>query len=376
MSRDLLFMACALVSWGIGEGLFMFFMPLYLQELGADPILIGMLLGVFGVVMLVTHLPAGYLADRIGRRPLLRLAWMVGAVAAIIMAAARSLNFFVVGMLLYALTAFVSGPMNSYITAARGKWSVGRTITLVSATFNVGAILGPLLGGWIGESLGMQRTYAIAAGLFCVSTGIIFFLRPQPIEPRPADGGAWRKVLLNRRYLQYLGVVFFVMLALNLPQPLSQNFLQNERQVGLQAIGVLISARSLGIVLLNLGLGQLNARRGFLLAQVGMFGFTLLLWRGQALSWYFAGYLLMGSFQTARAFAMAQARSLVSAEHMGLAYGAVEMTLALSYILAAPLAGRLYAWQPLSIYTASLPLIGLAILITSIFSPIKAKDII
>jgi len=75
MIRDLILVSLSLMIWGIGEGMFLFFQPLYLQQLGADPILIGTIIGMVGIAMTISHLPAGYLADRIGRRPLILAAW-------------------------------------------------------------------------------------------------------------------------------------------------------------------------------------------------------------------------------------------------------------------------------------------------------------
>ena len=69
MKRDLILVGIAMFSWGIGEGLFIFFQPIYLEQLGADPILIGTILGGFGMAMTLSHIPAGFLADRIGRKP-------------------------------------------------------------------------------------------------------------------------------------------------------------------------------------------------------------------------------------------------------------------------------------------------------------------
>ena len=45
MNRDLILVAFALITWGFGEGLFILFQPLYLEELGASPIAIGVILG-------------------------------------------------------------------------------------------------------------------------------------------------------------------------------------------------------------------------------------------------------------------------------------------------------------------------------------------
>jgi MFS family permease len=338
--------------------------------------LIGSIIGGVGIAMAISYLPAGYLSDRMGRRPMLRLAWLIGVAATWMMALANSLSIFVVGMMIYGFTSFVVVPLNSYITHARGKLSVGRTITLISASFNIGFIFGPLIGGWIGNRYGLQRTFLIAAFIFLVSTIFIFMAPAQPIE-REGTGATLRgwQGLISKRFIQYLFIIFFVTFALYLPQPLSQNFLQNERGLNLNQVGQLIAIRSLGIVVLNLTLGHLNARTGYLLAQVSMAAFTLLLWQGANMVWYMAGYFLLGSYQTARVLSIAQGRTLIQATRMGVGYGIIETAMTFAIILAAPLAGALYQENPVLIYIVSLGLIVVAILVTSLFSPIRKEDV-
>jgi DHA1 family tetracycline resistance protein-like MFS transporter len=325
--------------------------------------------------MTVAHMPAGYLADRFGRRPVLHAAWIMGTLSTWIMALSGSLSVFVVGSALYGMTSFVIAPLNSYVTAARGHWSVGRAITLITAIFSIGSILGPLLGGWVGEQMGLRRTFLVAACIFMVSTLIILFIRPQPVEARSHEvtSNSLGKIL-NRRYVLFLTVVFIAMFSMFLPQPLSQNFLQNERGINLAQIGQLLSARGVGVVVLNLVLGQLSARTGFLLAQVGMACFTLLIWGGQGLPWYLVGYALVGSYQTARSLATAQGRALLDAANMGLGYGMIETVMSSAMILAPPLAGWLYAQNPPWIYSVSLGFIIVALIISLFFLPLHTAD--
>lgn len=376
MRRNLILVALSLVTWGIGEGMFFYFEPLYLQQLGANPVMIGSILGGVSIAMAVSYVPAGFLSDRFGRRPLLRIAWLIGMAATWIMALAHSLPIFVIGMTLYGFTSFVVVPLNSYITQARGKWSVGRTITIISACYSAGVILGPLIGGWIGSEYGLQRTFMIAAFIFMASTALIFFIESQPVEKGDGETAqAGWKELINRRYLQYLLIISIVIFTLYLPQPLSQNYLQNELGLNLSQIGRLISVRSLGIVFLNLTLGHLNARLGFLLAQVGVALFTFLMWRGVSMPWYLVGYFLLGSYQTARGLAVAQGRSLIKSAYMGVGYGLIETAMSGATVLAAPLAGVLYQNNPIYTYSVGLVLIGFAILVTIFLSPLKTDDL-
>lgn len=376
MSRDLVLIACALITWGLGEGMFYFFQPLYLQELGADPLKIGSILGLVGLATMLSYLPAGYLSDRIGRRPLIWMAWVFGAMATILMASAKSLPVFVGGMVLYGLTNFVTVPLNSYTTHARGQWSIGRTITLISASFYTGFILGPLIGGYIGQNIGLHANFTVAAVIFVISSSIILFIRPQPVES-DADGDKYTVFhsLWNGRYAQYLLLTFFVMFGLYLPQPLTPNYLQNLRGISLVVMGQLISMRSLGVVAFNIVLGHLNARLGYLLAQVCMGLFAALIWLGAGLPAYMAGYLLMGSYITARGLVLAQGRTLVHAPNMGIAYGSLETVMSLAIVLGPPLAGYLYSINPNLIYSTSLALIGAGLVANLVFSPLRRSDL-
>ena len=375
MNRNLILMALSLMTWGAGEGMFFFFQPLYLQQLGADPLAIGGILGIGGLAMSIAHLPAGYLSDRIGRRPLIILAWFIAVIALWIMALAHSLPVFIIGSVFYNLTGFVVAPMNSYITAARGKLSVGRVLTLVSATYNVGAILGSLVGGWLGEHAGLRTNFLAAAWIVILSTLIILWISPQPVhKPEAGQERPGIRTLLNQRYLQFLFVIFVAVFSMYLSIPLSPNFLQNERGISLVQMGTLISLRGLGVVVLNLLLGRWNARLGFLICQIGMAIFTLLIWQGNGFGWYGVGYFFMGSYMTARAFATAQGRTLAKAAQMGMAYGMIETVAALAIILAPPLAGFLYEQEPTWIYSVSLALMGFAFINMLFFSPIKMKD--
>jgi MFS family permease len=368
MSRDLILLAIAMFSWGLGEGLFFYFQPIYLQELGADPLSIGAILGGFGLAMTLAHIPAGYLADRLGRRAIMIAAWTLGLAATWVMALAEGLTVFVVGLLLYGTTLFVLSPLNSYVTAVRGRWSVGRAITLISAIFNLGMVLGPWIGGQVGERAGLRQTYFIAGWIFVFSTAVILFIRPQPVERLgPGDEGNQR--LLNRRYLAYLAAIFLAMFALYLPQPLTPNFLQNQRGLSLGQIGQLYSTASIGVVALNLGLGHLPARTGFLLGQAAVGTFSLLLWQGQGRPVYTLAFFLLGGYKTARSLGAAQVRALAPPARMGLAYGLNETVGAAAVILTPPLTGYLYTLNPTWMYVLGAGLVCFSLLASARFSP-------
>ncbi len=197
MNIGLILLAVALLTWGVGEGMFLYFQPIYLQQLGASTLRIAGAFSAVGLAMMAAHAPAGYLSDRIGRKPLLVLAWGLGWLAGWVMALARSLPVFVGGWLLYGLTAFVSAPMNSYATAARGRMTPARVMTLLAAAYNIGAALGAWIGGCIGEYVQLRMVYVTAAIVFSLSTALVLFLPSQQCEDhsaeQPAAGRARRR---------------------------------------------------------------------------------------------------------------------------------------------------------------------------------------
>jgi DHA1 family multidrug resistance protein-like MFS transporter len=372
MSRDLIFLALSLFTWGIGESAYFYFQPLYLQELGASPIVIGTILGGVGVAMTIAHIPAGYLADRFGRRALMWTAWGIGVISGWIMAVAKSLPVFTVGILLYGITAFVVSPMNSYATAARGKWSVGRAITVLTAAYNAGAVTGPLLGGFIGNRYGLAKIYLFAACIFLISTCVILLIRCQPIEK--SETKVLQGRALNRRFLGYLPVMFLAIFSMYLSQPLSSNYLQNERALSIGNIGGLGSLGSLGAVIFSLGLGSFNTKIGFILGQIAAGLFAVLLWQGTGLSWFAAGYFFLGGFRTAKSMAIAYIGELVSSKNLGLAYGISESVGGFALILAPLLAGFLYEKDPKMIYQVGAGLIVLSLFVSLLYS--KGQQVI
>jgi len=365
LNRDLILVAISLFAWGFGESAFLAFQPLYLQQLGADPIQIGGILGAFGIATALAHIPAGYLADRFGRRPILWSAWGIGVISTWMMAFANNLIGFTIALLLYGLTMFVIAPLNSYITTARGNWSVGRALTFVSATFHAGAIVGPIIGGAIGDNFGFRYIYILAGCLFLASFVTIIFIRPQPVEVETETNSS-KNLFLNSRYLVFLGIFFLASIAMYLPQPLSPNYLQNQKELSLIQIGQLYSISEFGIVVLSLVLGLMNARFGYLIGQLAVGLFAFLLWRGNIFPIYALAYFLLGGYRASRSLATAYISFIINGNNLGLAYGISETIAASATVIAPIIAGALYSQNPSSIYAISVIFISCSIIINAL----------
>ena len=156
-------------------------LPLFLeQEYGVSAAEIGITIGLFGFGRLVTSLPAGYLAQRYGRKGVLGL----GAAINVVGAAMVSVSFS------YAwLTGwrFVSGFGGSifltvatiYLRDEATPATRGRLLSLQELSILAGQILGPLLGGYLGSIFGLRVPLYVQAALMAVSLGVIVLALPE-----------------------------------------------------------------------------------------------------------------------------------------------------------------------------------------------------
>ena len=174
-------------------------LPLFLEEeYGVTAAEVGIAVGLFGFGRLVTSLPSGYLAQRYGRKNVLGL----GAAINVVGAAMVSVSFS------YAwLTGwrFVSGFGGSifltvatiYLRDEATPATRGRLLSLQELSILAGQILGPVLGGYLGDIFGLRIPLYAQAILMAVSLGVIVLALPESRwretvssspQPSPARG--------------------------------------------------------------------------------------------------------------------------------------------------------------------------------------------
>ena len=156
-------------------------LPLFLeQEYGVSAAEVGIAVGLFGFGRLVTSLPAGYLAQRYGRKSVLGLGAAINVAGAAMVSVSFSYPW---------LTGwrFVSGFGGSifltvatiYLRDEATPATRGRLLSLQELSILAGQILGPLLGGYLGDIFGLRIPLYAQAVLMAVSMGVIVFALPE-----------------------------------------------------------------------------------------------------------------------------------------------------------------------------------------------------
>lgn len=336
-------------AWGLGEGMFLLFQPIYLQKLGAEPILIGMVLGGVGLMTTLVQIPSGYFSDRYGTRPIMLVSWVLGTLAAWGMALSPNLQLFIPAFLLYGLTGSIVAPMNSYITSVRGNWSAERSLTFTGAAYHLGTILGPTLGGFLGQKYELRILYVIAAIIFVISTILIFFIQNPDVEPHHTPGKV-RGIFKNKLFMRMVILASLGMFFMVFTQSFTPIFLDEIRNIDLQKIGFLGTIGGLGNVVLALMLGHLPARIGYLVSFPFVLLFPILIVKGTGMPWYGMAYFLFGGYRLARSMILAFSRQFIHSRETGIAYGVIETANGAATILAPLVCGIIYNQNPEHIY--------------------------
>ncbi len=366
MNRDTRLVAAALLLWGFGEGLFLYIQPVYIEELGANPVQIGGLLAAMSVVSALTFVPAGMLSDRLPRKWVMWGGWVLGLTGAILAGLARTWRGLIPGLLIYSFSAYCMPVINAYLAHAVGGRNLERTFTTVFASYAAGGLISPSVGGWLAQATTMRAVYFAAAALFTLSALTVLHVSPQPVPSRERRTQPWR-VLLNGHFLPFAGLAWLMFVAMYLGFPLAPNFLADVRGWNVGRIGALGSCQALGMMLLTLLLGRLgdgHRVRGLVTGQVLVWSSTLLLLLTGAFPALALAYLLRGAYQGCRSLTQARATVLGGEAERGLLLGTTEMTIAAAQVVAPYLAGWLYATDPTWPWLVSLALIPIAVLLS------------
>ncbi len=144
----------------------------------------GYLLAAYAVTMLFASPALGILSDRYGRRPVLLLSLVGTAFDDLVMALAPTLAFLYLGRTLAGLTGANLTVANAYLADITSEENRAEAFGRMNASFGVGFIAGPLLGGLAGM-YSLRAPFYLAAALNLAGAIVCFFVLPESRRPDP-----------------------------------------------------------------------------------------------------------------------------------------------------------------------------------------------
>lgn len=124
----------------------------------------------------------GSLSDRFGRRPVLLISLAGAAVNYLLLAFAPSLWLLFLGRAVAGLTSANMSVATAYITDITPPEQRARRFGLANAMFGAGFIIGPVLGGALGD-LGLRLPFLAAAALNGANLLLALFVLPESRQP-------------------------------------------------------------------------------------------------------------------------------------------------------------------------------------------------
>lgn len=149
-------------------------LPLYIRHLGIEnTALIEQFSGfAFGVTFLVSAIFSpiwGQAADKYGRKPMLLRASLGMSIVIFLMGFVHSIYQFIGLRILQGVITGYSTACTTLIATQTNKENAGGALGTLSTSSIAGALIGPMIGGYISEKLGMQYIFFITGALMMVA---------------------------------------------------------------------------------------------------------------------------------------------------------------------------------------------------------------
>jgi MFS transporter, DHA1 family, tetracycline resistance protein len=163
--------------------------PYIVQRYSSDALMVTMLTVIYAGAQFFAAPALGKISDRVGRRPVLLASVFGSAVGYFIFGIGGALWVLFLSRLIDGITGGNLSTASAYIIDVSRPEERTKNFTLLGMAYGVGFILGPALGGVLGQ-WSLNAPVYLAGSIFLVSTALVYFLLPEslPVESRAKSG--------------------------------------------------------------------------------------------------------------------------------------------------------------------------------------------
>jgi DHA1 family tetracycline resistance protein-like MFS transporter len=193
LNKALVVILAAVTLDAIGIGLIFPILPALLRDVGhltEVATLLGIMLALYSACQFLFSPILGVLSDRFGRRPVLLVSLAGAAIDYLIMAFAPELWMLVLGRAISGITSANMAVATAYITDISDEEQRAKRFGLFHAMFGIGFIIGPVLGGVLGDYW-VRAPFIAAALLNGINFALALFVLPESRKGVPGAKFTW-----------------------------------------------------------------------------------------------------------------------------------------------------------------------------------------
>ncbi|MEO8234035.1 MAG: TCR/Tet family MFS transporter [Flavobacterium sp.] len=233
----------------------------------------------------------GNLSDKFGRRPIILISLLGFSLDYLLLAFSPTITWLFIGRILAGITGASITTASAYIADVSTPENRAKNFGMIGAAFGLGFIIGPVIGGFLGQ-YGSRIPFYAAAILCMVNFLYGFFILPESLSKENRREFNWKRAnpigaILNlKKYPNLIGLIISIFILYVASHAVQSNwsyftmlrFNWDERMVGISlgVIGLLVGIVQGGLIRwINPKLGnQKSIYVGMALYTIGMFLFS------------------------------------------------------------------------------------------------------
>ncbi len=266
LNRDLWLLFAAGVAGVISIQLIQPLFPLFLDSQGASEMEISLVISMASLATTALMIPGGFLMERMGKKRMLLMGFLIWATVPVFMASARDWRTVAPLYMIYNLADVFVGPTRMAMIAEYATPESQATVFgIMSMDWPVGGIVSPPLSGYLAERSGWHLSFRVAAVVMALGALPVLMLRGEK-EGGKTEEKVSMSAIFQREYLSVALLFSAFSFALSTGQSVVGTmlpiFLKNQMDLPFSSIGLFFSGSSVLSLLSQVPGGWLADRYG------------------------------------------------------------------------------------------------------------------
>jgi MFS family permease len=266
----------AMVLANIAGSMYQLLLPIYLTQLGASVVQVGLVFTLSSAVILVLQVFGGWVSDSIGRLRAIAIGSVGGVIGFTLMLLSNSWETMLFAIIVNQIPYALVGPsFSAFIAENSTDETRGQVYGITDTIYQVTGVIGPPLGGFIAGFYGFKPMLFVAAIFYTIAAGLRIWMAttmrsPEEADPQKLTAKSFKSSLtLMIGMLLSGGIITWIFItdgvrdiAFRLSIDLQPIYLEQVAGIPLIQIGLLGSIFSIGMMITPILSGRISDKYG------------------------------------------------------------------------------------------------------------------